>query len=164
MYPQNIPYAYCMRASVNIIIKIPGKISSSSSFTRPPLLTSHLTSLTKFSTQIHQVLALLLSSLSSSLNLPRGISLTNIHRSDVVSPDILRLLHYSAQPPSETGVPQAPHTDIGSLTLLFSESPGLQVLPPQGVEWEFVLPHPECVIVNVGDGMSHYLSALPTRC
>lgn len=147
---------------VTTTFKIPGKISLCTSFARPSLLTSHLTFLTMFSTQIHEVLGLLLSSLSSSLSLPQGTSLTNIHRSNAVSPDILRLLHYSAQPPSETGVPQAPHTDIGSLTLLFSQSPGLQVLPPHGVEWEFVLPRPRCVIVNVGDGMSHCLSALPT--
>jgi isopenicillin N synthase-like dioxygenase len=111
----------------------------------------HLSSLTGFFTQLHQVLDLLLSSLSSSLALPSD-SLAKLHRPVVPSTDILRLLHYYPQPASETGVPQAPHTDLGSLTLLFTKVPGLQILPSNSTEWEFVEPKPHCAVVNIGDG------------
>ena len=134
------------------LLKIPGKAHLESSFARPSILTSRLPILATFFTQIHQILALLLSSLSSSLDLPPNTSLTDLHRNDAPSPDILRLLHYPAQPLSETGAPQAPHTDLGSLALLFSTSPGLQVLPPNSTDWVYVVPKPNCAIVNIGDG------------
>ena len=87
-----------------------------------------------------------------SLGLPSNASLTDLHRINVSSPDILRLLHYVAQPDSELGTPQVAHTDLGSLTLLFSKSPGLQIMSPKSKEWAFVDPKPNCAIVNVGDG------------
>ena len=134
------------------LLKIPGKAHLDSSFARPPLLTSHLPILVAFFAQIHKILDLLLSSLSSSLDLPQNTSFTDLHRNDAPSPDILRLLHYLAQPLSETGAPQAPHTDLGTLALLFSTSPGLQVLPPHSTDWVSVVPKPNCAIVNIGDG------------
>ena len=99
------------------------------------------------------VLSLLLSSLSTSLNLSPDNSLTALHRPNVASPDIIRLLHYVPQPATETGSPQTAHTDLGSLTILFAGSPGFQVLKPQSEKWAFVLPKPNCAVVNIGDGM-----------
>ena len=99
------------------------------------------------------VLSLLLASLSTSLDLSQEDSLSARHRANVASPDIIRLLHYIPQPATETGHPQTPHTDLGSLTVLFTGSPGLQVLKPQSEEWAFVLPKPNCAVVNIGDGM-----------
>ena len=101
------------------------------------------------------MLALILSSLSSSLDLTSECSLTNLHRSNAPSPDILRLLHYIAQPELEIGSPQVAHTDLGSLTLLFTKSPGLQVW--QHSDWAFVVPKTNCAIINIGDGTSRLL-------
>lgn len=136
--------------------QIPGKSHLDPSLARPQLLAKRLPSLTSFLAQTHQILALLLSSLSSSLGIPPHASLVNLHRIDVASPDILRLLHYLPQPSSETGAPQAAHTDLGSLTLLFTKTPGLQVLPPHSSDWAFVAPKPGCAVVNIGDGTSLY--------
>ena len=135
-------------------MKIPGKVHSDFPFASPSLLTQRLPCLATFSTQTQEILALLLSSLSSSLNLSPSASLTELHRSNAHSLDILRLLHYLPQPPYETGVPQAAHTDLGSLTLLFSDLPGLQISLPGSKDWAFVVPRPDCAIVNVGDGTS----------
>ena len=135
-------------------LKIPGKTHLDFSLARPSLLTSRLPSIPPFYPQTHQTLALLLSSLSSSLKLPPNASLADLHRGDAPSPDILRLLHYIAQPVSNTGVPQTPHTDLGSLTLLFTKTPGLQVLLPHSTDWAFVVPKRGCAVVNIGDGMS----------
>lgn len=74
------------------------------------------------------------------------------------SPDILRLLKY--HPNSDTDVvPQTPHTDLGSLTFVFSTTPGLQVLSPglqkpgaySESDWLYVEPKPGHAIVNIGD-------------
>ncbi|KAL8638355.1 MAG: hypothetical protein Q9228_004490 [Teloschistes exilis] len=109
---------------------------------------------------IRQVLLLLLQSLSTSLGLPADVNLTGVHRSHIPSPDIVRLLHYIAQPARETGIPQAAHTDLGSLTMLFATSPGLQILNSRTTEWEYILPKPDCAIINVGDRMAIFLGPL----
>jgi isopenicillin N synthase-like dioxygenase len=56
----------------------------------------------------------------------------------------------------ERGAVQTPHTDLGSLTVLFTSQPGLQVLKRGAASdaWEFVPPRPHCAIVNVGDVLS----------
>lgn len=150
------PQKHQARPTFNFF-QVPGKPHLSPSFVRPPCLTDAVSHLVSFCTGTNNVLTLLLSSLSASLNLSPENSLCNLHRADMASPDIVRLLHYLPQPPSETGDPQTPHTDLGSLTLLFTGSPGLQVLAPRRNQWEFVMPKPNCAVVNVGDGM--YLSA-----
>lgn len=144
--------------------QIPGKSHLDPSLARPPLLASRLPSLTAFLTQTHRIFALLLSSLSSSLGLPSNASLANLHRENAPSPDIFRLLHYLPQPPSETGAPQAAHTDLGSLTLLFTKTPGLQVLPPHSCDWASVVPKPGCAIVNIGDGLTMLTGGLLHSC
>ena len=135
-----------------IVLKIPGKAVSNPSFRDSTLLTSRLHSLSTFCAQSREILALLLSSLSDSLGLSLDTSLVHLHRVNAPSMDILRLLHYTAQPSSETGAPQAPHTDLGSLTLLFATSPGFQIKPPNSEEWASVRVEAGCAVVNVGDG------------
>ncbi|KAL8803832.1 MAG: hypothetical protein Q9200_006059 [Gallowayella weberi] len=125
-----------------------------------PLLANKFTCLTEIFTHIRQILLLLLRSLSASLNLPADADLTNVHRVHVPSPDVFRLLHYTEQPTGETGIPQAAHTDLGSLTMLFARSPGLQILNPRNKQWEYILPKPDCVIINVGDGMIVFFDTL----
>ena len=58
------------------------------------------------------------------------------------------------------GNPQTAHTDLGSLTLLFTGAPGLQVLTPGSKEWAFVMPKKNCAVVNIGDGKSMSLPSL----
>lgn len=84
------------------------------------------------------------------------------------SPDILRLLKYHSNSSLDC-VPQAPHTDLGSLTLVFSAVPGLQVLPA-GVEqkagsykesdWRYVAPRPGHAIVVIGDSVTMMTNGL----
>ncbi|KAF7570960.1 putative 2og-fe oxygenase protein [Pyrenophora tritici-repentis] len=85
--------------------------------------------------------------LSTQLNLPNPSRLEHSHRPTHPSPCILRLLKVHAQPLSERGIVHTPHTDIGSLTVLFSNEPGLQILSPNPTaaadrvsDWEFVAP------------------------
>lgn len=45
------------------------------------------------------------------------------------------------------------HTDFGSITVLFNQLGGLQVLNPNSHEWRYVKPEPGCAIINLGDAI-----------
>ncbi|KAL9582778.1 MAG: hypothetical protein Q9203_005349 [Teloschistes exilis] len=139
---------------------IPAKSTLDPAAIQPPIVAREFPSLKECFIHIRQILLLLLQSLSTSLGLPADVNLTGVHRSHIPSPDIVRLLHYIAQPACETGIPQAAHTDLGSLTMLFATSPGLQILNSRTTEWEYILPKPDCAIINAGDRMAIFLGPL----
>lgn len=96
------------------------------------------------------------SALSDTLNITTNKRLEFFHRNTHPSLCILRLLKYHAQPPAERGAVQTPHTDLGSLTVLFITQPGLQVLPKGAAAdaWRFAMPRENCAIVNIGDALA----------
>ncbi|KAE8343796.1 hypothetical protein BDV24DRAFT_149381 [Aspergillus arachidicola] len=63
----------------------------------------------------------------------------------------LYFLHHPPKPPGSQGLSQNIHTDAGTLTLLFTQQPGLQVLSPTTGQWEWVHPREGHGVVNVGD-------------
>ncbi|GAB1210901.1 hypothetical protein ATERTT37_000011 [Aspergillus terreus] len=82
------------------------------------------------------------------------------HELTAPSLDIIRLLKYQPQPASEQVViPHAAHTDMGSLTFLFTRQLGLQIQCPgdgnEAEDWRWVQP-PRAghAIVNLGDSLS----------
>ncbi|KAK3362288.1 hypothetical protein B0T25DRAFT_575061 [Lasiosphaeria hispida] len=100
---------------------------------------------------------IILSALSTGMNLTGAERFENSHRNDRPSTTTLSMMHYL---PSEvTGakkVGHQKHTDISSLTLLFSEQWGLQIRPPGTCgarEMGFVAPKPGCAFVHVGDSL-----------
>ncbi|KAF7586736.1 hypothetical protein BBP40_008396 [Aspergillus hancockii] len=103
---------------------------------------------------IHLATWTIMESLSSSLGLPETENFNSFHRPTAPSPDIIRLLKYHPQQIEERGIPHAAHTDLGSLTFLFTRQPGLQVLSSDSGKWEWVQPKEGHAIVNLGDGMS----------
>ena len=131
-------------------------------------------SLRTFSLAVSTAAITILASLSSTLALSPFESLQNSHRPDVASPNLVRLLKYAAQPLSERGCSHIPHTDLGSLTFLFTRQHGLQILGAESGEWEWVKPRAGYATVNLGDCLSlltnkllkscrHRVSALPGR-
>ena len=56
------------------------------------------------------------------------------------------------------------HTDVGSLTLLFTSTPGLQVLHQADGTWRSVTPPPGSVVVNVGDTLSFLTGGACRSC
>ncbi|KAF3490786.1 uncharacterized protein GIQ15_00303 [Arthroderma uncinatum] len=82
----------------------------------------------------HAIISLVLSRLTSILNLPRG-SLENIHRRDANSGDQIRWIKLQAskesRPLPEDDVLLDEHSDSNSVTLLFNRSGGLQFRSPQ---------------------------------
>ena len=80
--------------------------------------------------------------------------LKEFHSINQPSPCILRSLKYRSQPFDERGASGTPHIDLGSLTILFTKRPGLQVLMKGRDRWEDVEPRAGHAIVNIGDGIS----------
>ncbi|KAL9082734.1 MAG: hypothetical protein Q9165_008802 [Trypethelium subeluteriae] len=144
-------------------------------FSRPPKMDEDMSLLGEYFSKMLTATGAIHSSLSRALKLPVGQRFEDFHRPDQPSPCLLRLLKYHPQPIDERGPPQTPHTDLGSLTILFTKQPGLQVLPKGAQEWTFVEPKVGHAIVNIGDGMSmmtnglfqsclHRVSPLPDQC
>ncbi|KAI4162666.1 MAG: hypothetical protein LQ342_003712 [Letrouitia transgressa] len=136
---------------------------ATSDFQRPEIITKYLPSLRIFATAVAEAAQTIFSALTELLNLPQDSpALQSLHRSSYVcNSDIIRLLKYRQLSPSEQGAPHIAHTDIGSLTFLFTKQPGLQVQrsaskPSEAAEaWEWVAPAPlGSAIVNLGDGLS----------
>jgi isopenicillin N synthase-like dioxygenase len=103
------------------------------------------------------VTKVLLSCLSDGLALTGAGRFENQHRNERPSTTTLSMMHYL---PSDLSGPNnighQKHTDISTLTLLFSEQWGLQVRPPGTCgarEMGFVEPKPGCAFVHVGDSL-----------
>lgn len=96
----------------------------------------------------------ILSALSTGMGLTGASRFENSHRNDRPSTSTLAMMHYVPSDPSkDKKIGHQKHTDISSLTLLFSEQWGLQIRPPGTREFGFVAPKDGCAIVNVGDSL-----------
>lgn len=96
----------------------------------------------------------MLSCLSSALGLNGEARFESMHRNEHKSKSALAMMCYlpgDVKTSKEIG--HQKHTDIGSLTLLFSEQWGLQILPPGCNTWNFVEPRKGHAVVNVGDSL-----------
>lgn len=96
----------------------------------------------------------ILASLSSSLGLKEKGSFQSTHRKTIASTSALGLLKYLPYGTAEEiGVGHVAHTDAGSLSFVFTDVPGLQVVTPGTDEWVYIAPRAGHVIVNVGDSL-----------
>ncbi|RMZ71187.1 oxidoreductase 2OG-Fe(II) oxygenase family [Pyrenophora seminiperda CCB06] len=134
---------------------------SDTQFDRPPLLESRLTTVRTFMQYAQTFTTVIHGILSDQLGMQGKDRLERFHRPDHSCLSILRLLKVHAQPLSSRGHVHTPHTDIGSLTVLLSNTPGLQILAHNAagggtgeVNWEFVAPRANCAVINLGDSLS----------
>ena len=105
----------------------------------------------------HDVITTVLQNLSDALGLTPGARFEEFHRETEPSKTILGLLRYPKQAADSQAAGVHKHTDTGSLTILFSEQWGLQVLVPDREGWHFVAPRAGHAVINVGD-MLRFLS------
>ncbi|KAG5977055.1 hypothetical protein E4U55_007075 [Claviceps digitariae] len=132
-------------------------------FPHPPIVASYQDQLRFLIRFLNRATYTIMNSLSTSLLIPKGQRFEDFQGLHRPSPDLLRLLKYHPEA-NPVGIPQTPHTDMGSLTFVFSDTPGLQVLPvhlSQGrrggsttydeSDWLYVAPKPGHAVVNVGD-------------
>ncbi|KAL5360651.1 hypothetical protein BJX96DRAFT_165318 [Aspergillus floccosus] len=123
-------------------------------FSRPAIIDKYMGTLRDFTQTVHSIADTVNESLSAALQMPQSANLRLYHRLDAPSSDIVRLLKYQPQPMQQRGAPHAAHTDLGTLTFLFTKQPGLQICPPGTDDWMWVLPMEGHAIVNLGDAMS----------
>jgi isopenicillin N synthase-like dioxygenase len=99
----------------------------------------------------------ILAALSTGMGLTGAQRFENSHRNDKPSTTTLSMMHYLPSDLAGAGkMGHQKHTDISTLTLLFSEQWGLQVRPPGecgALEMGFVEPKPGCAFVHVGDSL-----------
>ncbi|CAD6565746.1 MAG: hypothetical protein ASARMPREDX12_006752 [Alectoria sarmentosa] len=89
--------------------------------------------------------------LSSALCLPPDRSIESCHRRGQPSTSALSLLRYLPDTPGSDKAGHMAHTDIGTLAIVLSMVPGLQVQLPGDSEWRYIAPKPGHAIINVGD-------------
>ena len=82
--------------------------------------------------------------------------LPELHRLYCHSEGVISMIKYPVCDPPQETQRLVSHTDYGSLTLLFSDQIGLQLLlpTPEGVKWVYVKPLPGHCVVNCGDALS----------
>lgn len=97
----------------------------------------------------------LLSSLSDGLGFEDSERFEAFHTDREDSNSTLVLLKYPYIDPAARNkqVGHNKHTDIGSITVLFTDQWGLQVMRPGCDKWEYVEPRSSCAIINVGDSL-----------
>jgi isopenicillin N synthase-like dioxygenase len=96
----------------------------------------------------------ILAALSTGCGLQGAGRFENTHRNDRPSTSTLAMMHYiPSDPRTDSNIGHQKHTDISSLTLLFSEQWGMQIRPPGAREFGFVAPRPGTAVVNVGDSL-----------
>lgn len=103
-----------------------------------------------FMRSCHAVVTVVLRALSAQLGLPPD-ALPSLHRIDRTGGDQARVTH--APPVDESTITLGEHTDFGSVTVLFNQLGGLQVLTPNSREWRYVRPQPGCAVINLGDAV-----------
>lgn len=118
---------------------------------QPHALRSQWDNLETFTRQSHETALTLLGALSAGLKIDPSLLLSR-HQLERPSGDHTRV---TWTPPGidDNAITFGGHTDFGSITLLFNQLGGLQIINPEDEEWMYVEPRPECAIVNFGDSI-----------
>jgi isopenicillin N synthase-like dioxygenase len=122
----------------------------------PPYWHMHTVKLEAFKLHCHALMLQLLECFALALDLPDAAYFAKAHDPSVAKGNSLRMLIYPARDVAPRGSTRMqPHTDSGSVTLLFQQSAGLEVLSPEG-EWVAAPYLEEIFLVNVGDMMAFW--------
>ncbi|KAF5027085.1 hypothetical protein F66182_797 [Fusarium sp. NRRL 66182] len=122
-------------------------------FPGPEVVSCRLHEAKKAISTFRDISTLLLTRLSASLGLDEDHAYERFHRKDEVCPTALGLLKYTLADLEPDKIGQIAHTDAGSLSIVFTEVAGLQVLKPKEEEWYYIPPKPGHAVVNVGDSL-----------
>ena len=130
----------------------------------PPIITERKAILCDFMERSHSIITTILDSLDSPLDLPAG-KLSSLHRMREPAVNYVRVNRCPPQPMGDRRTSIVPHTDFGTLTILFNKVGGLQVLAPgPDGEWMYIQPVPGHAIVNVGDALTRLTRGLLRSC
>lgn len=122
----------------------------------PPYWHEHTAKVEAFKTRCHDLVLQLLECFALALALPDAEYFAKAHDAAVGKGNSLRMLMYPARAAEPTGSTRMqPHTDSGSVTLLFQQTPGLEVLSPDN-EWVSAPCTDDTILVNIGDTMAFW--------
>lgn len=126
----------------------------------PEPVSTHLQAFQSYLAHAQSIIELICRVLSISLGLPPS---TLLEKQDPTSRSgtLIRLIKYpAALTEADRRTALLPHTDMGTITLLAGVLGGLQIprrseFSENGMQevWEHIKPHPNCLIVNMGDAM-----------
>lgn len=86
-----------------------------------------------------------------------SVRFEDYHRGENTSQSTMMYFRYAKQSKGkDVGVGHNMHTDLGTLTLLYSEEWGLQVYNQDTYSWSYVVPKPGLYVVNVGDALRFF--------
>ncbi|GKU13116.1 unnamed protein product [Fusarium langsethiae] len=117
----------------------------------PQQIDDNLALFKTFMSQVHGYTDCILSILSKELQLP--YDLAQCHRKDKPSSANMAMLNYLPWGSSDKEIGNMAHTDMGTLTVVFSKSDGLQAMLPGRDDWSFIPPRQGHAVVNVGDSL-----------
>ena len=122
----------------------------------PPYWHTHTAKLEAFKLRCHTLMLQLLECFALALDLPDAAYFAKAHDPSVAKVNSLRMLMCPARDMAPSGSARMqPHTDSGSVMLLFQRSAGLEVLWLEG-DWVAAPCLEETVLVNVGDTMAFW--------
>ncbi len=119
----------------------------------PEILEVEREPLVSYIQAFHSIGLVVLDLLSRSLQLPEDEDLKKAHEPQKPSTSSLTFLKYMDHEGKMKGG-HVSHTDIGSLTFLYSLDDGLQIFHPTHQTWLYGEPRPDSLVVNVGDSLS----------
>jgi len=105
-----------------------------------------------FTSRSRYVTKTILACLASALSSSEAHRVEQSHRDEELDSSNILILHYPKNL-DESNIGNTKHTDIGSLTLLFTDQWGLQVVTPEDKTWVYVQPKAGHAIMNVGDSL-----------
>ncbi|KAG5993322.1 hypothetical protein E4U52_002032 [Claviceps spartinae] len=117
----------------------------------PRIIENNLSIFENFLSQVHSYTDRILAILSRALQLP--YDLRECHRKDKPSAANVALLQYLPWGSSDDQIGNMAHTDMGTLTVVFSRSEGLQAMLPGHDDWSYISPRLGHAVVNVGDSL-----------
>ena len=141
---------------------LPGTIKNNSGL--PPFWYEHAEKVEAFKHMCHSLVVKLLVCFAVGMGLPDRNFFADAHLENAGKGNSLRMLMYPArgERPQIEGSRMRQHTDSGSVTLLFQEKAGLELLSPTG-DWVQAPCIKDCILINLGDTLSlwsgNYLKA-----
>lgn len=138
--------------------------NSSNNQVLPPILEQHRDNLNVFFEDCKKVCDIVITAMAEALGLASDFFTLHHHAID----DRLRLIHYPPLPfhadlsKDGTDIRAGSHSDYGTITLLFQRGvSGLQVLAKGTIDdWIDIPPKEGAIVVNVGDALEFWTSAV----
>lgn len=122
----------------------------------PPYWHRHIDAIENFKHKCHGLVIKLLVCFAMAMNLPDKDYFASAHREDVGNGNGFRMIMYPARDASPGGVTRmSPHTDSGSVTLLFQDCAGLEVEAPTG-QWVRAPCLDDHILINLGDALAFW--------